>query len=210
MFTFSFLESVRKLNFFRHIFHICTNNCFNIYKRNCIASQVQNVWTIAIFAIIWNFENTYLDTLSWFRVTQSLLFLLNAACLAEKQQPDQGEKLVPNTFIMFFFYLFIYRIKSCSYSYPDLFSRTWWLLNIYKKNIVLKSNGKFGSEITWPLDIPVSSLMMFVILQFLIYCISPKFISEKRFPFCQIIHCKLSITVIVGTKRHKYLHGIHV
>jgi hypothetical protein len=26
------------------------------------------------------------DTLSWFRVDQSLLFLLNAACLPEKQQ----------------------------------------------------------------------------------------------------------------------------
>ena len=26
------------------------------------------------------------DTLSWFRANQSLLFLLNAACLAEKQQ----------------------------------------------------------------------------------------------------------------------------
>ena len=46
------------------------------------------------------------DTLSRFRANQSLLFLLNAACLAEKQQPDQGEKLVRNTFIMFgFFYL---------------------------------------------------------------------------------------------------------
>jgi hypothetical protein len=45
---------------------------------------------------------------------------------------------------------------------------------------------------------------------FLIYCISPKFIWGKGFLLCQIIHCKLSITVIVGTKRHKYLHGIHV
>jgi hypothetical protein len=41
------------------------------------------------------------DTLSWFLANQSLLFLLNADCLAENQQPDQGEKLVPNTFIMF-------------------------------------------------------------------------------------------------------------
>ena len=57
MFTLSFLESVRKLNFFRHIFHICTHNCFNIYKRNCIASQVQNVQVIAILTIILNFEN---------------------------------------------------------------------------------------------------------------------------------------------------------
>ena len=46
------------------------------------------------------------DTLSQFRANQSLLFLLNAACLAEKQQPDQGEKLVRNTFIMFGFFLF--------------------------------------------------------------------------------------------------------
>ena len=28
----------------------------------------------------------YLDTLSWFRANQSLPFLLNTACLAEKQQ----------------------------------------------------------------------------------------------------------------------------
>ena len=28
----------------------------------------------------------HLDTLSWFRADQSLLFLLNAACLPEKQQ----------------------------------------------------------------------------------------------------------------------------
>jgi hypothetical protein len=28
----------------------------------------------------------YLDTLSWFRSNQSMLFLLNTACLAEKQQ----------------------------------------------------------------------------------------------------------------------------
>jgi hypothetical protein len=28
----------------------------------------------------------HLDTLSWFRAKQSLLFLLSAACLAEKQQ----------------------------------------------------------------------------------------------------------------------------
>ena len=59
--------------------------------------------------------------------------------------------------------------------------------------------------------ISVSSLMMFVILHFfLIYRISPKFISEKTFPFCQIIHCKLSITMIVATKRSKHFHGIHV
>jgi hypothetical protein len=47
------------------------------------------------------------DTLSWFRATQSLLFLLNAACLAEKQQPDQGEQFVPNTFIMFVFLIYL-------------------------------------------------------------------------------------------------------
>ena len=34
---------------------------------------------------------------------QPLLSLFNAACSAEKQQPDQGEKLVPNTFIIFVF-----------------------------------------------------------------------------------------------------------
>jgi hypothetical protein len=28
----------------------------------------------------------HLDTLAWFRANQTLLFLLNAACLAEKQQ----------------------------------------------------------------------------------------------------------------------------
>ena len=50
-------------------------------------------------------------------------------------------------------------------------------------------------------------LLSYIIL---VYCISPKFISGKRFPFCQIIHCKLSIMVIVGTKPHKYLHDIHV
>ena len=114
-------------------------------------------------------------TLFWFRANQSFLFLLNDACLAEKQQPEQGEKLVPNT-LMFVF--FIYRIKSCSYL--DLFSRTWWLLNIYKKNIVSQSNGKFDSVITWPLDIPVSSLMMFVILLFFLFIVFlPNLYREK-------------------------------
>ena len=47
--------------------------------------------------------SSHSDTLSGFRANHSLLFLLNVACLAEKQQPDQGEKLVPNTFIMFVF-----------------------------------------------------------------------------------------------------------
>jgi hypothetical protein len=47
------------------------------------------------------------DRVSWFRDNQTLLFLLNAVCLTEKQQSEQGEKLIPNTFIMFgFFYLF--------------------------------------------------------------------------------------------------------
>jgi len=46
------------------------------------------------------------DTVSWFRANQSLLLLLNAACLAEKQQPDQEEKLVPIIFIVFGFFLF--------------------------------------------------------------------------------------------------------
>jgi hypothetical protein len=62
------------------------------------------------------------------------------------------------------FVFLIYRIKSCSYSYPNFFSRTWWMLNIYKKKIVSKSNGKFDSVITWALNIPVSSLMMFIYL----------------------------------------------
>jgi hypothetical protein len=83
------------------------------------------------------------DTVSWFRAKESLLFLLNAACLAEKQQPDRGEKLVPNTFIMFGVF-FIYRIKSCSYSYPNLFSRSWWLLNI--SNFFRK---KYRIKIEW-------------------------------------------------------------
>jgi hypothetical protein len=144
------------------------------------------------------------DTLSWFRTNQSLSFLLNAACLAEKQQPDQGEKLVPNNFIMFVF--LTYRIKSCSFihSYPDLFSRTWWLLNIYKKNRI-KIEWK-----VWYCDHLAIGHTCVIFYNTLIYCISPKFISGKRFPFCQINHCKLSIMVIVGTKRHKYLHGIHV
>ena len=57
------------------------------------------------------------NTLSWFLANQSLLFLLNAAYLVEKQQPDQGEKLVSNTFMIIVF--LIYRIKSFSYSCPD-------------------------------------------------------------------------------------------
>jgi hypothetical protein len=55
-------------------------------------------------------KSPHSDTLSWFRANQSLLFLLNAACLAEKQQillssvwPDQGSnprstELEVNTF----------------------------------------------------------------------------------------------------------------
>jgi hypothetical protein len=154
--------------------------------------------------------SSHSDTLFWFRANQSLLFRLNAACLAEKPQPDQGEKLVPNTFIMFVF--LIYRIKSCSYSYPNLFSRTWWLLNIYKI-IKISYQNRMESLIVWSLGHWTClchllwCLLSYIIL---IYCISPKFISGKRFPFCQIIHCKLSIMVIVGTKWHKYLHGIHV
>ena len=150
----------------------------------------------------------YADTLSWFRHNQSLLFLLNAVCLAEKQQPEQGEKLVPNTFIMFVF--FIYRIKSCSYSYPNMFSRTWWLLDI--STIYKKYRIKIECKVwVWSLGHLAYCHLLWCLLSyiFLIYCISPKSISGKRFPFCQIIHCKLSITVIVGVKQHKYWHGIH-
>ena len=46
-----------------------------------------------IFIVLAHWNNSpridmspYLDKLSWFRSNQSLLFLLNAACLAEKQQ----------------------------------------------------------------------------------------------------------------------------
>jgi hypothetical protein len=35
---------------------------------------------------LWVDMSQHSDTLSWFRVNQSLLFLLNAVCLAEKQQ----------------------------------------------------------------------------------------------------------------------------
>ena len=148
------------------------------------------------------------DTLSWFRANQSLLFRFNAACLVEKHQSDQGEKLVPNTFIMFgFFYLqdqipFIF--------IPHLFSRTWRLLNVHK---ILSYQNLMESLVVWSPDHwlylchPLWCLLSYIIL---IYCISPKFISGKWFPFCQVIHCKLSLTVIVGTKWHKYLHGIHV
>ena len=43
---------------------------------------------------------------------------------------------------------------------PDIFRK-------FIKSIVSKLNGKFDSVITWPLNIPVSSIMMFVILRFL-------------------------------------------
>ena len=65
------------------------------------------------------------DTVYWFRTNQSLLFLLNAVCLA------RSYKYFHNVWVFF-----NYRIKSCSYSYPNMFSRTWWLLDIstiYKK-----------------------------------------------------------------------------
>jgi hypothetical protein len=46
-----------------------------------------------IFIVLAHWNNSprvdmspHLNTLSWFQVNQSLLFLLNAACLAEKQQ----------------------------------------------------------------------------------------------------------------------------
>ena len=101
------------------------------------------------------------DTLSWFRANQSLLFLRNVACLAEKQQPDQGEKLVPNTFIMFVF-LFT-ELNSVQIHTPTCFpgSDDCW---IFIKKIVSKLNGKFDSVITWPFDI--TSRMMFVVLHF--------------------------------------------
>ena len=35
---------------------------------------------------LWLDMSPHSDTLSWFRANQSLLFILNAACLAEKQQ----------------------------------------------------------------------------------------------------------------------------
>ena len=78
-----------------------------------------------------------------------------------------------------------------------------YFYNLYKKNIVSKSNGKFDSVITWPLDIPVSSIMKFIILHCfnLLYFSQIYCTSGKRFPFFQIIHCKLSIMVIVGKKR---------
>jgi hypothetical protein len=51
---------------------------------------------------------------------------------------------------------------------------------LQKKNIVSKSNGKFDSVITWPLDIPVSSLMMFVILHFFLFIVFlPNLYREK-------------------------------
>ena len=105
--------------------------------------------------------SSHSDTLSWFRANQSFLFLLNDACLAEKQQPEQGEKLMPNTLIMFGF--FIYRINSCSYSYPDL-SRTRWLLNISKIYTKKISYQNRMESLIVSLDIHVSSIMMFVIL----------------------------------------------
>ena len=118
---------------------------------------------------------------------------------------DQGEKLVPNTFIMFVF--LIYRIKSCSYSYPDLFSRTWWLLIIYQKisyqnrmeNLIVWSLGHWTSVISY--DVCYLTLFQFIVFL-------PNLYRGKRFMFCQIIHCKLSIMVSVGKKRHMYLHGI--
>ena len=39
-------------------------------------------WNNSLWIDMW----LHLDTLFWFRANQSLLFLLNAACLAEKQQ----------------------------------------------------------------------------------------------------------------------------
>jgi hypothetical protein len=66
-------------------------------------------------------------------------------------------------------------------------------INLYKKNIISKSNGKFDSVITWPLDIPVSSLMMFVILLFFYLLYFSQIYIGKRFPFCQIIYIELAL-----------------
>ena len=43
-----------------------------------------------------------------------------------------------------------------------------------------------------------------------IYCISSKSVSGMKFSVGYIIHCKLPLMVIVGTKEPKYLHGIHI
>ena len=66
-----------------------------------------------IFIVLAHWNNSqridmlpHLDTLSWFRAKHSLLFLLNAACLAEKQQipillslvwPNQGSNPLSTT-----------------------------------------------------------------------------------------------------------------
>ena len=61
------------------------------------------------------------DTVYWFRTNQSLLFLLNAVCLA------RSYKYFHNVWGFF-----NYRIKSCSYSYPTCLKKNWWLFNILK------------------------------------------------------------------------------
>jgi hypothetical protein len=43
-----------------------------------------------------------------------------------------------------------------------------------------------------------------------IFCISPNSISVTKFSVCQIIHCKLPITVIDGTNWPEHFHGIHI
>jgi hypothetical protein len=53
-------------------------------------SLVMHSW-ILIVLVHWNKSSwvhmfLYLDTLSWFRANQSLIFLMNTTCLAEKQQ----------------------------------------------------------------------------------------------------------------------------
>ena len=57
---------------------------FTLYYTNTL------IW---IFIVLAHWNNSprvdvlpHLDTLSWFRANQSFFFLLNAACLAEKQQ----------------------------------------------------------------------------------------------------------------------------
>jgi hypothetical protein len=50
------------------------------------------------------------------------------------------------------------------------------------KKIVSKSNANFDSMITWPLDIHVSSRMMFVILHFLNLMYFSQIYIEKEVP----------------------------
>jgi hypothetical protein len=69
-----------------------------IYAIFAIVPKLKSVWSQTnaqswIFIVLAHWNNSpridmspHLDTLFWFRANQSLLFLLNAAYLAEKQQ----------------------------------------------------------------------------------------------------------------------------